>query len=248
MEATGAADVDPAASAATVSMPSRPVTPLASVTKRMLLAVGLLAASAVIVYLGRSGYRDSAHPGRPLSLLASVYYATITLSTTGFGDIVPVTDSARLVNTVLISPIRVIFLIVLVGTTLEVLTQRTRTSWRIELGRDDRRCGPGGGEPAAAAPERRRPCGVVLRHCRTDARDLHHPASRGPGDRRSAGPRSWPGSDGAARGRGIPTCPATPADTDKAGGPAITVTGPLTCTFNGVDDGIRTRDPQDHNL
>ena len=24
--------------------------------------------------------------------------------------------------------------------------------------------------------------------------------------------------------------------------------GPLTCTFNGVSDGARTRDPQDHNL
>ena len=131
MEATRANNADPAASAAIVSMPSRPVTPFASVTKRMLLAVGLLVASAVIVYLGRSGYRDSAHPGRPLSLLACVYYATITLSTTGFGDIVPVTDSARPVNAVLISPIWVIFLIVLVGTTLEVLTQRTRTSWRI---------------------------------------------------------------------------------------------------------------------
>ena len=124
-------NADPAASAATVSMPSRPATPLASVTNRMLLALGLLAASAVIVYLGRGGYRDAAHPGQPLSLLASVYYATITLSTTGFGDIVPVTDTARLVNVVLITPIRVIFLIVLVGTTLEVLTQRTRTNWQI---------------------------------------------------------------------------------------------------------------------
>ena len=96
----------------------------------MLLAVGLLALSAVIVYLGRSGYRDAAHPGRPLSVLASVYYATVTLSTTGYGDIVPVSDTARLVNTVLITPIRVIFLIVLVGTTLEVLTERTRMNWR----------------------------------------------------------------------------------------------------------------------
>jgi voltage-gated potassium channel len=97
----------------------------------MLLAVGLLVLSTVIVYLGRHGYRDAAHPGQPLSLLASVYYSTITLSTTGYGDIVPVTDSARLVNTVLITPIRVIFLIVLVGTTLEVLTERTRMNWRI---------------------------------------------------------------------------------------------------------------------
>jgi voltage-gated potassium channel len=112
-------------------MPARPVAPLAAVTRRMLLALGLLAASTLIVYLGRDGYRDAAQPGQPLSFLASLYYATVTLSTTGYGDIVPVTNSARLVNTVLITPIRVIFLILLVGTTLEVLTERTRANWRI---------------------------------------------------------------------------------------------------------------------
>jgi len=97
----------------------------------MVLAVGLLVLSTVIFYLGRHGYRDYAHPGQPLSVLACVYYATVTLSTIGYGDIVPVTDAARLVNTVVITPIRVLFLILLVGTTLEVLTERTRQNWRI---------------------------------------------------------------------------------------------------------------------
>src|SRR5271169_1192420 len=118
-------------SAGAVSLPARPASPLATVTKRMLLAVGLLALTTLIVYWGRSGYRDAAHPGQPLSVLGCIYYASVTLSTTGFGDIVPVTDTARLVNTALITPIRVIFLIVLVGTTLEVLADRTRTNWRI---------------------------------------------------------------------------------------------------------------------
>ena len=121
----------PALLTGAVSMPARPATPLAAVTKRMLVALGLLAVLTLIVYLGRDGYRDAAHPGQPLSVLSSVYYATVTLLTTGFGDVVPVTSTARLVNTVLITPIRVIFLIVLVGTTLEVLAERTRTGWRI---------------------------------------------------------------------------------------------------------------------
>jgi voltage-gated potassium channel len=116
--------------AGVLSLPSRPVTPQVAVARRMLFAFGLLVASAVIVYLGRDGYRDVAHPGQPLSLLASVYYATVTLSTTGFGDVVPTTDATRLVNIVLITPIRVIFLILLVGTTLEVLTERTRRNFR----------------------------------------------------------------------------------------------------------------------
>jgi voltage-gated potassium channel len=129
--ADGAGSEGTATSAGALSLPSRRATPLAAVIRRMLLAAGLLVLAAVIVYLGRGGYRDTAHPGQPLSVLASVYYATVTLSTTGYGDIVPVSDNARLVNTVLITPIRVIFLIVLVGTTLEVLTERTRMNWRI---------------------------------------------------------------------------------------------------------------------
>jgi voltage-gated potassium channel len=114
-----------------VSLPSRRTSPLRAVLARAVFAFLLLVISTVIVYLGRYGYRDEAHPGQPLTFLDSAYYATVTLSTTGYGDIVPVTATARLVNTVVITPIRVIFLIVLIGTTLEVLTERTRRGWRI---------------------------------------------------------------------------------------------------------------------
>ena len=102
--------------------------PFRSVLKRVVLAVSILVASAVIVFLDRHGYRDSS--GRPLGWITAFYYATVTLSTTGYGDVVPVTDAARLVNTLVITPLRVMFLLVLVGTTLEVLTERTRNEWR----------------------------------------------------------------------------------------------------------------------
>jgi voltage-gated potassium channel len=42
-----------------------------------------------------------------------------------------VTTAARLVNTVVITPMRLLFLIILVGTTLQVLTQQTRANWRV---------------------------------------------------------------------------------------------------------------------
>jgi voltage-gated potassium channel len=100
------------------------------VVKRLLLALGVLALSAMIVYLGRAGYRDSS--GRPVSWLTAFYYATVTLSTTGYGDVVPVSDAARLINTLVLTPLRVLFLLVLIGTTLEVLTERTRNEWRQE--------------------------------------------------------------------------------------------------------------------
>ena len=114
-----------------VRLPSRRRGPLAAVLSRAAIATGLLLLATLIVYVGRSGYKDTAEPSQPLNFLAAAYYAVVTLSTTGYGDIVPVTSVARLVNIVVITPIRVVFLIVLIGTTLEVLTERTRARWRI---------------------------------------------------------------------------------------------------------------------
>jgi voltage-gated potassium channel len=114
-----------------VSLPSRTFSPATAVASRALFALTLLVLATVIVFIGRHGYLDKDHPRQSLSLLDSAYFATITLSTTGYGDIVPVTASARLINTLAIAPIRVIFLIVLIGTTIEVLAERTRLNLRI---------------------------------------------------------------------------------------------------------------------
>jgi voltage-gated potassium channel len=120
---------DPSVSA--VSLPSRRFSPLAVVGIRAALATALLALTTAIVYLDRGGYTDAATPGLPVNLLASAYYSVVTLSTTGYGDIVPVSSAARLVNILVITPIRVLFLILLIGTTFEVLAGRTRLAWRI---------------------------------------------------------------------------------------------------------------------
>jgi hypothetical protein len=50
--------------AGAISLPTRSVSPLTAVTRRMLLAAGLLVLCTLIVYLGRKGYHDNAHPGR----------------------------------------------------------------------------------------------------------------------------------------------------------------------------------------
>lgn len=103
--------------------------PLGQVASRLLLATLVLAASVLIVYLGRDGYTDNS--GGQVGFVDAMYYTTVSLSTTGYGDVVPSSDSARLLNTFLITPLRVLFLIILVGTTLEVLTERTREQWRL---------------------------------------------------------------------------------------------------------------------
>ncbi|WP_418961425.1 potassium channel family protein [Streptomyces tritici] len=115
---------------ARVKLPRRVVEqPLRQVAKRLLMALGVLVLTVVIVYIDRAGYHDNADSS--VDFLDAAYYSTVTLSTTGYGDIVPHSDSARLTNILLITPLRVLFLIILVGTTLEVLTERTREEWRL---------------------------------------------------------------------------------------------------------------------
>jgi voltage-gated potassium channel len=103
--------------------------PLRALAVRVALAVLLVLATVAIIYADRDGYRDVNNDG--LTLLDCFYYAVVSLSTTGYGDITPVTPDARLVNVLLITPARVLFLIILVGTTLEVLTDQYRNTLRV---------------------------------------------------------------------------------------------------------------------
>lgn len=121
-----------------IKLPKREVEkPQRQVTRRLLMALFVLCLTVLIVWLDREGYHDNAN--EKVDFLDCVYYATVTLSTTGYGDIVPYSDSARLVNILLITPLRVLFLIILVGTTLEVLTERTREEWRLNRWRKNLR-------------------------------------------------------------------------------------------------------------
>ncbi|MEE1929919.1 potassium channel family protein [Streptomyces sp. TRM 70351] len=112
-----------------VQLPRQLTGPLIQVAKRLLMAHVVLFTAVVIVYFDRDGYTDNAGGG--VTLLESLYYVTVSLSTTGYGDIYPSSETARLLTTFAITPLRVLFLIILVGTSLEVLTERTRQQWRL---------------------------------------------------------------------------------------------------------------------
>lgn len=113
-------------------IPEKHVSPGKRIARRLLYAVLFLSAAVLVVYLDRDGYRDIDSEVTTLSLLDCVYYATVSLSTTGYGDITPVTDHARLMNVLVITPLRVLFLIVLIGTTVESLTEASRQTLKIQ--------------------------------------------------------------------------------------------------------------------
>ncbi|SCK16263.1 TrkA family potassium uptake protein [Streptomyces sp. WMMB 322] len=121
-----------------ILLPRSEVSPPVQVGRRLLAALLVLMTTVLIVYLGRDGYTDNADDNE-VSFLDAVYYTTVTLSTTGYGDIAPASDSARIVNILLVTPLRILFLIILIGTTLEALTDRTREQWRLSRWRSQLR-------------------------------------------------------------------------------------------------------------
>jgi voltage-gated potassium channel len=109
--------------------------PLAQLVMRSGVALGLLLVVAIVVWLGRAGYVDDT--GAPVTFLAALYYASVSVTTTGYGDITPVTDVARLTTILIVTPARILFLLLLLGTTIELLTERWRNEYRRSRWRND---------------------------------------------------------------------------------------------------------------
>lgn len=103
------------------------------IIRRMFYSFILVFIVAILAYVDRDGYSNMD------TLLDSIYYAAVSLSTTGYGDIAPITQHTRLINTVVVTPARVLFLILLVGTTLSVLTEESRKTLMIRRWRKNMR-------------------------------------------------------------------------------------------------------------
>ncbi len=115
-----------------VRLPAIVRSPLWELTRRMLLAIAILGFTVALVYFDRDGYRDANDPPTyAVDLVDAIYYTTVTLSTTGYGDIAPVSSGARLINAFVITPLRIAFLVLLIGTTIEVLATQGRELFRV---------------------------------------------------------------------------------------------------------------------
>jgi voltage-gated potassium channel len=107
-----------------VSLPARTASPGVELLRRGLLAMLFLGIVVALVWFDRDSYTDD-YDGQ-VSLIDAIYYATVTISTTGYGDITPITPRARVINAVVVTPLRIAFLVLLVGTILEVLAYEGR--------------------------------------------------------------------------------------------------------------------------
>jgi voltage-gated potassium channel len=84
---------------------------------------GLLGLLILIHWIERDGLKDT-HDGA-VSLLDVIYFTMISATTTGYGDIVPVTNRTRMFDALVVTPIRVLFILILAGSAYAFVARRS---------------------------------------------------------------------------------------------------------------------------
>jgi voltage-gated potassium channel len=101
-----------------------------TLTVRVVLALGLLVAAFCLLWFDRDGLRDNVDG--QLSFSDVVYFTMITITTVGYGDIVPVTERARLIDAFLLTPIRLFIWLIFLGTAVDLVFKRSWERWRMK--------------------------------------------------------------------------------------------------------------------
>jgi len=94
------------------------------------LVIGLLLLAVAVHWFERDGLKDS-HDGK-VGFLDVIYFTMISITTTGYGDIVPVSDKARMFDALVVTPIRIFFVLIFIGTAYTFVFRRTWDKWRMD--------------------------------------------------------------------------------------------------------------------
>lgn len=98
---------------------------------RALVSLVLVGSVTVLFVLHRDGLRDGLDG--EVSITDAIYFSLITLSTVGYGDIVPVTPGARLFDAFVVTPARLLLWAIFVGTAYQFVVQRVIEDIRMRM-------------------------------------------------------------------------------------------------------------------
>lgn len=104
-----------------------PISGWAAIGVRLGAVLGLLGFVILIHWLERHHLHD-ALDGH-VSFLDVVYFTMISITTTGYGDIVPTTDGTRMFDALVVTPIRIFFVLIFIGTAYTFVLKRTWSNW-----------------------------------------------------------------------------------------------------------------------
>lgn len=110
----------------------RPALPTwATLLLRIALAFGLIGIALAVHWFDRAGLRDNVDGH--VSFTDVLYFTMITVTTVGFGDIIPVTDRARMFDTFVVTPIRLFVWLIFLGTAYDFVLKGLWERFRMKL-------------------------------------------------------------------------------------------------------------------
>ena len=105
------------------------LSPARMLLRRLALAVGLFFLVFSLLWWDREGLQDH-HDGQ-VSFTDVVYFTMITVTTVGYGDIVPVSTRARMIDALVVTPIRFGIWFLFLGTAYQLIIRHYMEGYRM---------------------------------------------------------------------------------------------------------------------
>jgi voltage-gated potassium channel len=101
----------------------------AQIAWRAGLVLALLLFAIAVHWFERDGLKD-VYDGH-VSFVDVIYFTMISITTTGYGDVVPVANHTRLFDALVVTPIRIFFVLIFIGTAYTFVLRRVWERWRM---------------------------------------------------------------------------------------------------------------------
>ena len=99
--------------------------PLRIIAERFsLVVIILLTIAAVFWFFHKDHIKDDVEDDEGFTYLDSLYFTIVTITTLGYGDIVPISAEARMFDALIITPIRILVWVLFIGTAYQLVIQR----------------------------------------------------------------------------------------------------------------------------
>ena len=94
---------------------------------RVALSLAILLLVILVHWFERDGLRDNLD--NHISFVDVVYFTFVSITTTGYGDIVPISDHTRTFDALVVTPARIFFVLIFLGTAYQFVLRRTWERW-----------------------------------------------------------------------------------------------------------------------